>query len=361
MKMRISIDDLDDLAWGAALLGTGGGGDPYVGKLMARHAIERWGEVDLVPLEGVEDGWHVVSCGNMGAPTVLIEKIPRGEEPNAALRQYERYVGRSADAIIPMEAGGVNSMIPIVVAAERRLPVIDADGMGRAFPRLEMETFNVYGIPACPVAIADEHGDSVIVDARTAAAAEWLARGVTIRMGGQTSIANYGMDGASAKRVSVPGTMTLAIRIGKTIQRAKKHHTDAFDALIEMFEGTHYGIARRLFSGKIVDLARQTKQGFAIGSVQIEGFGQNSDRLRIRFQNENLIATQGEKVLAIVPDLISILDVDTAEPITTERIRYGQRVVVLGIRVPPIMRTPEALRVFGPRAFGIDLDYFPLC
>src|SRR5271166_5493868 len=341
--MRISIGDLDDLAWGAALLGTGGGGDPYVGKLMARRAIERWGEVELAPLETVANDWHVVSCGNMGAPTVLIEKIPSGEEPGTALRVYERHVGRVADAIIPMEAGGVNSMIPIVVAAERGLPVIDADGMGRAFPQLEMETFNVYGIPACPVVIADEHGDSVIVEARSAAVAEWLGRGVTIRMGGQTSIVDYGMDGASARRVSVPGTMSLAIRIGRTIRKAKTRSTDPFDALIAMFEDTHYGVARRLFSGKIVDLARETKNGFAIGGVQIEGFAANSGRFSVRFQNENLIATHGEKTMAVVPDLISILDADTAEPITTERVRYGQRVVVLGVRVPPIMRTPEAL------------------
>ena len=45
-------------------------------------------------------------------------------------------------------------------------------------------------------------------------------------------------------------------------------------------------------------------------------------------------ATSGGEMLAVVPDLICIVDQDTAEPITTEIVRYGLRVVVLGIPAP---------------------------
>jgi DUF917 family protein len=31
----LSLDSINDLALGAAVLGTGGGGDPYLGRLMA--------------------------------------------------------------------------------------------------------------------------------------------------------------------------------------------------------------------------------------------------------------------------------------------------------------------------------------
>jgi DUF917 family protein len=79
--------------------------------------------------------------------------------------------------------------------------------------------------------------------------------------------------------------------------------------------------------------------------------------MHIDFQNENLIAQVGETVLAVVPDLICILDSETAEPITTEELRYGQRVKVMAVQVPEIMRTPEALAVWGPRHFGFDMDY----
>jgi DUF917 family protein len=45
----ITVDALDDLAVGAAVLGTGGGGDPYLGTLMARQAIDQYGPVRPLP------------------------------------------------------------------------------------------------------------------------------------------------------------------------------------------------------------------------------------------------------------------------------------------------------------------------
>jgi hypothetical protein len=51
------------------------------------------------------------------------------------------------------------------------------------------------------------------------------------------------------------------------------------------------------------------------------------------------------------------MEAETAQPITTEYLRYGQRVVVVGVAVPEIMRTPEALEVFGPKGFRIDEAY----
>ena len=39
-------EQLDNLAFGAAVLGTGGGGNPYVGTLLARQAIEEHGPID---------------------------------------------------------------------------------------------------------------------------------------------------------------------------------------------------------------------------------------------------------------------------------------------------------------------------
>jgi DUF917 family protein len=356
----ITLENLEDLAVGAALLGTGGGGDPYIGMLMARAAILEYGPVDLMDLFTLPASMQLVAAGMMGAPSIMIEKLPRCDEAAIALRAYEARANRQVDAIIPFEAGGLNSMIPIALAAQRRLPVIDGDGMGRAFPKLEMETFNVYGVEAAPLAMADEHGNSVILEAVNAATAERLARAMTVAMGGQSHIVTYGMDGATARRVAVPGTMTLSIGIGQTIRLSQQAHIDPIGALISFFEGTHYELARLLTSGKIVDLERREQGGWSVGIVTIEPFDPAQKRVTIQIQNENLVAEQDGRMLAVVPDLIAVLDADTAQPIPTERLRYGQRVNVLGVRVPPIMRTPEALAVFGPRAFGIDADYVPL-
>jgi DUF917 family protein len=65
-------------------------------------------------------------------------------------------------------------------------------------------------------------------------------------------------------------------------------------------------------------------------------------------------------VVATVPDLICLVDELTAEPVTTEVVRYGLRVQVLGIPAPLLLRTDRALPVVGPAGFGYDVEYRPL-
>jgi len=61
-----------------------------------------------------------------------------------------------------------------------------------------------------------------------------------------------------------------------------------------------------------------------------------------------------------VPDLITVLDAETGEPVTTEALRYGFRVAVVGMPCAEAWRSAEALALVGPRVFGYDVDYRPL-
>ena len=68
-----------------------------------------------------------------------------------------------------------------------------------------------------------------------------------------------------------------------------------------------------------------------------------------------------EVPVIMVPDLIINLELDTGEPITTEILRYGQRVAVIGLPVHDLMKTPRALEIVGPKAFGYpELTFEPL-
>lgn len=358
MSWELRLDELPDLARGAALLGSGGGGDPYVGRLMVEQALRAGGRVQVLSLDEVPDEALVISTAMMGAPTVMNEKIPAGTEGLHALRTLERHLGRSADATIPMECGGINSTLPLVVAAQGHLPVLDADGMGRAFPELQMETFGVYGVSGSPLAIANEHGDATIVLAHDNRQMEWLARGITIRMGGAALIAEYAMDGRTARRVSIPGTLRLCVELGAAIRRAHQEHRDPLPAIAGAVATTGYRGPRLLFEGKVQDVLRRTTEGFTRGSASLQPLN-GGPPLDLRFQNEHLIAERDGEMLACVPDLICVLEAETAEPITTEALRYGQRVRIVVLTPPEIMRTEEALRVWGPRAFGLDCDYRP--
>ena len=61
-----------------------------------------------------------------------------------------------------------------------------------------------------------------------------------------------------------------------------------------------------------------------------------------------------------MPDLISVLSADTGNPIATERLRRGERVVVVATPAPDLWLSPAGLAVAGPAAFGYDVDYAPL-
>jgi uncharacterized protein len=357
VSRELGLVDLRDLARGAALLGTGGGGDPYVGRLMVEQAIRAGGTVTVVGLDELEDDAFVIPTAMMGAPTVMVEKLPRGDEAVVALRTLEATFGRMADATMPIECGGINSTMPLVVGAMIGIPVVDADGMGRAFPELQMETFHVHGVSGTPMAIANERGDVVVVRTDDNLTMERYARAVTVQMGGAALIAEYAMDGATAKRASIPGTLSLGIDIGRCLREARAAHDDPFDALIELLAGTSYRHSRVIFEGKVTDVSRSTSGGFVRGTAVVEGA---AAVLEVAFQNEHLVARIDGEVAAIVPDLICVLEADTAEPITTERIRYGQRVKVMAVSTPPMMRTPEALAVFGPSGFGLSEPFRPV-
>ena len=353
--MKLTKQDIEDLALGATILGTGGGGDPYIGKLMAIQALERGKEIVLVDPREVDDDAFVVAVAGMGAPVVMIEKIPSGKEAGESLRSLEKYFGRRADYIISIEAGGLNSTVPLATAAEFGRPIIDGDGMGRAFPELQMVTFHLYGVKATPMSMADEKGNSVILDTIDNFWAEKIARAITVKFGGVAWISIYPMTGKQFKEAAVRNSLSREIEIGRAVRDAKSSGKNPLDALLSVTKGY------LLFVGKITDVIRRATGGFAKGEAKIEGLEEfKGSTLEIKFQNENLIAIKDGEVIASVPDLITIVERDSAKPITTERLKYGLRVAVLGIPCDPKWRTPEALQVVGPRYFGYDIDYVPI-
>lgn len=356
--VKVTAEALDRLAIGAGILGTGGGGNPYVGRLEAMMQLRAGKCIEIVKPHDVPDDAFVLSVGGMGAPVIGVERIERGDESYRALRAVERHLGREVTHVVPSEIGGSNSVRPLIVAALAGIPVIDGDGMGRAFPELQMETYVMYGLPATPGALADHSGRQVVFDRIVdAAVLERYARAVTIQMGGSAGYAFPPMSGADLKRTIIPGTLSLAIRLGDTILQARHAHQDPVAAAARITGG------QRLFTGKVVDVERRLEGGFSRGKLELHGTHADEGRtLRIDFQNENLIARTGNgDILAVVPDLICVVDQETAEPITTEIIRYGLRVAVLGIPAPAALKTPRALNTIGPAAFGYpDVCYQPL-
>ena len=341
--------EVEDIAMGAAVMASGGGGNPYVGILIAKQCVADNGPIPLLTLDELPDDARVAVSMGLGAPTVLVEKVPAGPEPVYALEALEREVGHTFDALIPSEAGGWNSLHPMLPAAQRHIPLLDADGMGRAFPELQMVTWSMYGQSASPIGVADERGNTLLVHAATNKCGEDLCRGATVEMGGNISLACYGMTGAEAKAHSVAGPYTLCENVGRILRRAREERSNDISELRETLG------AVELFRGKVEDVERRTVGGFARGLVHLEGMdAYKGGVLDVRFQNEFLIAECNGEVVCTAPDLIAMFDSETLTPITGEALKYGCRAIVLGIPCAPQWRTPEGLATVGHAVFGYE-------
>ncbi len=345
---ELTLSDVDDIARGAAILGAGGGGDPYTGRLLAEAAIGKHGPVSVVDIDEVAPDAVVVPVSFMGAPTVGTEKLPSGQEALTALRTLEKVAGRKASHLVPIEIGGMNSVIPVAAAAETGLPLVDGDAMGRAFPEAHMVLPTLMGISCTPMVIVDDKGNSMVLDTVTNQWAERIARAVCAEAGCSVFTVDTVLRGDQLADGLVPGTLGLAQRLGETVRVSM----DPVRGVGDMLGG------RVLITGKVADVDRRTSGGFVRGEARIEGTG--ADRgsvLRLSFQNEHLLAERDGELLTSTPDLICVLDNETGEPVTTEGMRYGNRVAVLGVPCDRRWRTPEGLRLTGPRAFGYDHDY----
>ncbi|USQ94424.1 DUF917 domain-containing protein [Caulobacter sp. RL271] len=358
--MLIDRTALADLALGAAFLGSGGGGDPYYGQLLGEAELARRGAVELIALDTLADDALVVPCGWIGAPTVSVEKLPSGREAVAGLRRLEQIFGRPIDAVMPIEIGGGNGLAPLFAAAQLDVPVVDCDGMGRAFPESQMAIFNIRGLSSCPSVLTAACGALTVIETDDNLTHERVARALSVALGGIAHMVEYPLTGRQAKDHAIGGSLSAAIAIGAAIREARERGDDPFAALCSALRRSGlYPHAGLLFDGKIVDLERETRGGFSIGRVAIESFNGQS-RMDLEFQNENLIARRDGAVVALVPDLITVMDRETADSITTERLKYGQRVKVVGSAAPPMLREARALAFVGPAAFGFTETYRPI-
>jgi DUF917 family protein len=246
-------------------------------------------------------------------------------------------------------------MLPIALAARIGIPVVDGDAMGRAYPEIHLVTFTLCGIPAAPFAMADEHGNRIVINGVDNAWVERIARATVMEFGAICPGVGYTVPAGRLQEAAVLGSVSRAEAIGSAIRSARARRESPLEAVLELTGGV------RLFQGKIVDLDRQTRRGWSLGEATLDGLdGFRGARMTVRFQNENLVAMLDGEVVAMVPDLITLVEADTGEAITTERLRYGLRVVVLGIPCDEKWRTPAGVALGGPRHFGYDLDYVPV-
>jgi DUF917 family protein len=352
MAFNLDALNLRALARGCAVLGTGAGGDPDLGVVMAQHAIAEHGPVAVVDLADLDDHAYVMPCGMIGAPTIASERIWSGDEGAVLAGIFAALHGAPVAALMCFQIGGANGLLPVTWAARCGLPLIDADGMGRTFSGLHQQAMHVAGVSASPVALTDGRDNTLVLRATDDVWAARLAGDAAASLGGVCAAALCGMPVVRARDAVVTGTVSLALRLGGAL--GEGGIGGALAAVEQVLGG------ELLIEGKIVDLERRGDGDLVEGSATVQGSGAAVGRqLRLELQNEYLLAFEDGEVRAGVPDILCVFAADTGEPMASETLRYGQAVAVVAAPGPAVWRSPRGLETVGPRAFGYDVDYVP--
>jgi len=353
MIRDFDVQEIDPLAIGAWILGTGGGGNPYLAQLNLKQLYANGRRCRLIDPKALGDDDMVAVVSNMGAPLVGQERLCDPAHLARAVQVAEEYLGKKFRAVMSVEIGGGNALSPFLAGAMLDIPVVDADAMGRAYPEAQMTSFAIGDLQMYPLTLVDCRGSEVVVTkAPTWKWMERVSRAICTEVGSTAATCKAPRTGREVKDWGVLYTVTKAVGLGRAVIAAQAAHTDPIQAVLDYENG------KQLFRGKVVDVDRTTTGGFLRGSATIEGL--DADRgatLKLAFQNEWAVAFRDGQPIAMTPDLICLLDGVSGEAIGTETVRYGQRVTAVALPAPAILQTPKGLQHVGPRAFGYDIDF----
>ncbi|POO55538.1 DUF917 domain-containing protein [Agrobacterium rosae] len=353
MLQEFAEENIEPLATGAWILGTGGGGNPYISTLNLRRLYAEGKRVQVMDPMALDDDDMVAVVSMMGAPLVSQERLGDPAHLARAVEVMEDFLGKPFRAIMSVEIGGSNAISSFLAAAMLDRPVVNADAMGRAYPEAQMTSFAIGNLPMFPLSLVDVRDNEVIVT--RAASWKWMeriSRKVCTEVGSTAATCKAPRTGKEVKEWGIHYTVTKAVELGRAVIDARTRHDDPVKAVLD-----HEG-GKQLFRGKVIDVARETTGGFLRGRTIIEGSdADRGSRMELGFQNEWAVAFRDGEPVAMTPDLLCLLDTVSGSAIGTESVRYGQRVTVVALPAPELLTTPAGIAAVGPRAFGYDIDF----
>ena len=357
---------LEDALVGSSYLGTGGGGSLAAARELIAKDLATGLTFSMLPVSALSDNDRVacpyglaslaVTSPEMQARLDAIEN--RVAEPvQAAFEALERHLDQKFAGVIMGEIGPLSLAEGLSIAARLGMPALDADTVGRAVPEINQHSVKVAGIPLTPIGAATPFGDEMIVETLgDPTRAEDILRSVAV-VSRSCGVTDSPITGELAKKdgTLVTGSLTLAREIGAAVREAKETGGDPIEAARARGDGY------LLFTGTVADFEWRDEDGFLQGEVTLSGTGDFAGQSFVTdVKNEYLVARRNGEVIATCPDLISLIDLETADGIVNPGMERGQQVAVLGFRCDPIWRSEAGLAVFSPRYFGYDLDYQPI-
>ena len=336
MARVLSKKDVEEILYGATLLGAGGGGSLHDGlRLLSEVANKKEVKVEMVDPEEMDPNDYAVMVAGIGAPRVLKEKNfgPEAWYAFDAMRKVAFFAGKNLKYIMAGELGGFNTMVPMYVAMLNDIPFVNGDGNGRAVPELSTGLYPIYDIPPTPLVMAGRDGNvivSYLKDPQDHQSAENIARHICMAYGMSAAFCTWIVNKIDITEKLAPKSIDKCQKIGAAILKAKNENRDVVEEIKKVVK------CKEIFQGTINKIELKSEGGFDFGTTEITGTGKfKGEVCRIDFKNENLLARNTQnQVIATVPDLICLIDVDKKVPLTNAETEEGLNIAVIGIPAP---------------------------
>ena len=361
---ELSREELYDILWGCAILGTGGGGSPEEGIDLIEQALAAGKTFRLADFDEVDPDMLVGTPYACGALSPLTEEnirkfgsLPKPEKDPSllAFEAVEKSLGQEIPAVISTELGGWNTASAFYTAAMNGRIILDGDPAGRAVPGLQHSTYYLDGIPMYPMGASTNWGETLTIhylvdDMR----GEDILRAIAAVSQNDVHIVDHiapaGKIGASVIR----GAISRAQRVGHAYRQALTEGGDLSEAVTAAAGG------RKIFSGVMGENTYETRDGYTFGEMYITGTGDwAGHELRIWYQNENIMSWLDGEVCVPVPELIVVMNLTGKVPQLNPLAAAGDRVDVLCLPADKPWMTEKGLAVFGPKSFGFEQEWKP--
>jgi DUF917 family protein len=317
---KMNGSEIKDMIYGATLFGGGGGGACESGLTALQQYMDDHGITDeadvmvrVMDVDEMDPNGYAACTAAMGAPTKFKE-VRIAPYINGAfdhLCSIAEQMRREIMYSISVEIGGFNTLVPLLVAMEKGIPFIDADGAGRAVPTLDTLLLHINGLATSPLAMADNKGNKVSIKLNNAVDAqmgEIVGRNLCVAFGQMGGLSGWMVKQNEIKQNLPLGSVRMCQKVGHIMR-----NTESSVGLFEKLESEAGLTCMELDRGQVVDVHNEQASGFDKGYVEIQG---SKGIWKTYFLNENLVIQKDGVTVMTVPDIICTCNAETGEPLS---------------------------------------------
>lgn len=354
-RRKLTEQDLDDILLGATVLGTGGGGEIAEGRALIADALDQGKEFILVGLDDVPDDAVICTPYMLGALSDIspenhpaYARLPRASKQPLLLAydRFQQHLGRAFHGVVACELGGCNTAAAFYCAAMNGHVIVDADPSGRAVPEIQHTTYTLAGLAPGDLVFANAFGECFVYEnVHDDLRAEHIARALAIASCNDIAGIDHAFPMSVLRDALIGGTISFSLDLGRAVRAAKVSGADIADSIAEKGKG------REIFRGHIASSDSRTEDGFTLGTIILSD--ETGGACEVDFKNENMCVRLNGNVVATIPDLICLLDLDRYEAVTNPMAQVGARAAIVLLPAPGPFDTPEGRALFGPSYIGL--------